>query len=187
MGSIRDELIKKGLADEKRARAVTHEDKARQKRLGPEAVEAERKAREEEVRREAERKRVEDRQRESGRRLQHQQDRESNRIPDLIRAGLVREGAAGNRRFYFVTRENTISFLEVSDTASRNLADGRVGIVESGDVVRNDFSLVASEQVAEIAHLDAGRVRFWNGGGSGGGGSSSGVPARARPPHPPRP
>ena len=78
----------------------------------------------------------------------------------------MREGAAGNRRFYFVTREGTISFLEVSDPAIRSLAEGRVAIVEAAGVVpRHDFCLVASEQAAEIAMEDAARVRFWNGGG----------------------
>jgi uncharacterized protein YaiL (DUF2058 family) len=166
MGSMRDELVKKGLAGEKRARAVTHQEMARQKRLGAEGVEAERMAREAEARREADLKRAEDRKREDERRRQHDQEHERNRIPDLIRAGLLREGAAGNRRFYFITRENTVSFVEVSDTAARNLADGRFGIVESGGVVRKkDFCLVAGEQVEEIAALDPERVRFWNGGG----------------------
>lgn len=172
MGSMRDELIKKGLANEKRARAVTHQEKARQKQLGPEALAAEQLAREKEARQEAERKRVEDRRREEERRRQHDQDLEGHRIPDLIRAGLVRDGATGNRRFYFITRENTVSFLEVSDTASRGLAEGRFGVVESGGVVRKDFCLVASEQVAEVAALDPERVRFWNGGEA---------PARSRP------
>jgi len=172
MGSMRDELIKKGLANEKRARAVTHQEKARQKQLGTEGMAAEKLAHEREARQEAESKRAEDRRREDERRRQHDQDLEGNRIPDLIRAGLVRDGAAGNRRFYFITRENTVSFLEVSDTASRNLADGRFGVVESGGVVRKDFCLVASEQVAEIAALDPARVRFWNG---------DEAPARPRP------
>ena len=51
MGSLRDELIKKGLSSEKKARAVVHGEKARQTHLGPEAVEAERQAHEAEARR----------------------------------------------------------------------------------------------------------------------------------------
>jgi uncharacterized protein YaiL (DUF2058 family) len=80
----------------------------------------------------------------------------------------VRDESAGNRRFYFITRENTVSFLEVSDQASRKLADGRVAIVESGGLVRHDFCLVASEQAAEIVKLDGDRVLFWNGSGTSG-------------------
>ncbi len=163
MGNLRDELIKKGLSDEKRARAATHEEKARQRRLGPEAAEAERREREEKAREEAELKRAEDRKREEERRHQHEQEAEQNRIPDLIRSGLVRDGGGGSRRFYFVTRENTISFLEVSDMAARNLAEGRYAIVECGGIVaRKDFCLVASVQASEIAHLEPERVRFWN-------------------------
>jgi uncharacterized protein YaiL (DUF2058 family) len=163
MGNLRDQLIKKGLADEKRARAVAHEEKARLRRLSPEELEAERQAAEKKAQAEAEEKRAADRKRDEERRLHHDQEIEENRIPDLIRSGLVRDGGAGSRRFYFVTRESTISFIEVSDGASRSLADGRFAIVESGGIVpRKDFVLVASEQADEIARLDRERVRFWN-------------------------
>ena len=86
----------------------------------------------------------------------------------MIRAGLLRDESGGSRRFYFITRENTISFLDVSDQAFRSLADGRIAIVESGGLARNDFCLVAAEQAAEITKLDRDRVRFWNGGGRSG-------------------
>lgn len=166
MGSLRDEMIKKGLADEKRARAVAHQEKARQRQVGEGAVELERRAREEEARHKSDEKRAEDRRREEERRRHHDDEIERNRIPDLIRAGLVRDGGSGSRRFYFVTRENTLSFLEVSDTAVLRLAEGRLAIVESeGVVARKDFCLVASEQAAEIVDLDPERVRFWNGNG----------------------
>lgn len=169
MGSLRDELIKKGLSSEKKARAALHEEKARQKHLGPEAIEAERRAREAEARRAEEERRAAERAREAERLRQHGDELERERIPGLIRAGLVREGVAGNRRFYFVTREGTISFLEVSDTAIRGLAEGRVAIVEAAGVVaRHDFCLVTSEMAGEIARHDAACVRFRNGGASGG-------------------
>ena len=164
MGDLRDQLIKKGLANEKRARAVTHEEEARKRRLGPEAALTEKRERDQKAREEAERKQAEDRRREEERRRLHDQESERNRVPDLIRSGLMRDGGPGSRRFYFVTRENTISFLDVSDVASRNLADGRCAIVESLGVVRNDFCLVGSEQAAELARLDPDRLRFWNGG-----------------------
>lgn len=168
MGNLRDELLKKGLASKKRARAVAHEEKARHKKLGPEAVEAERRAREEAARREAEAQRAADREREEEARRDHERELEEDRIPSLIRAGLLRDESGGNRRFYFITRENTVSFLDVSDQAVRSLADGRIAIVESGGLARHDFCLVAGEQAAEIAKLDQDRVRFWNGGGRSG-------------------
>lgn len=169
MGNLRDELIKKGLTSEKKARAAIHEEKARQKRLGPEAVEAERQTREEEARRAEEERRAADREREAERRREREGELERAHIPGLIRAGLVREGVAGNRRFYFVTRESTISFLEVSDSAIRSLAEGRVAIVEAAGIVpRHDFCLVTSEQAVEIARQDAACVRFWNGAGTSG-------------------
>jgi uncharacterized protein YaiL (DUF2058 family) len=166
MGNLRDELLKKGLTSDKRARAVLHEEKARQKQLGPEAAAAERAEREAKARQEAEEQRAADRRREEERRQSDAEERGAHRIQGLILAGLVREGAAGNRRFYFVTREHTISFLELSDTAARSLGDGRVAVVESGGIGRADFCLVAAEQAAEIARLDPERVRFWNSGGA---------------------
>lgn len=162
MGNLRDEMLKKGLISEKRARAVTHEEKARQRKVGAEAVEEERRAREEAARLEVEARRAADRQREEERRRQHDMELTESRIPGLIRLGLVREGAVGNRRFYFITRENTVSYVEVSDGAIRSLTDGRIAIVEACGVVRQDFCLVTAEQAAEIAKVDPGCVRFVN-------------------------
>ncbi len=172
MGNLRDELLKKGVISDKRARAVIHEEKARQKKLGPEAVEAERRAREEAAQRQAEARVRADREREEERQRRHEEELKTNRVPGLIRLGLVRDGGTGTRRFYFVTRENTVSYLEISDTAFRSLVEGRAAIVESSGVARLDFCLVAGEQAAEIAKLDRECVRFWNAG---------------EPPAPPRP
>jgi uncharacterized protein len=162
MGNLRDELLKKGITSEKRARAVRHEEQARQKLLGPEAVAAEAAAREEQAAREHEERMAADRRRDEERRREEASDRAAHRLDSLIHAGLLREGTAGNRRFYFVTRQHTISFLELSDGAHRSLADGRAAVVESGGLVRDDFCLVAREQAAEIGRLDPERVRFWN-------------------------
>ena len=162
MGNLRDELLKKGIINEKRARAVIHEEKARQKRLGADQVEEERRAREEAARLEVEARREADRRREEERRLQHEKELDESRIPGLIRLGLVREGAVGNRRFYFITREHTVSYIEVSDGAVRSLTDGRVAIVEACGVVRQDFCLVTAEQAHEIAKIDPACVRFVN-------------------------
>jgi uncharacterized protein YaiL (DUF2058 family) len=165
MGNLRDELLKKGLTSDKRARAVLHEEQARQKKLGPELAAAERAEHEEAARIAAEERRAADRRLEEERRAHAAEDRASHRAESLILAGLIREGTSGNRRFYFVTREHTISFLELSDVAHRSLADGRAAVVESRGLVRADFCLVAAEQAAEIARLDAEQVRFWNSGG----------------------
>jgi uncharacterized protein YaiL (DUF2058 family) len=166
MGSLRDEMLKKGLTTDKRARAVLHEEKARQKQLGAEGVALEREARAAEVARAEAEKRAQDRELAAERRARETAERAENRVDSLVRAGLLREGVAGTRRFYFVTRENTVSFLELSDTAARSLTDGRAAIVEAGGLVRADFCLVAGEQAAEIARLDHERVRFWNAGGA---------------------
>ncbi len=172
MGNLRDELRKKGVISEKRARAVIHEEKARQKKAGPEVVEAERRAREEAARREVEARREADRQREEEHRRQREEEQKAGLIPGLIRLGLVRDGGAGSRRFYFITRENKVSYLELSDQALRSVVDGRAAIVEALGVTRLDFCVVASEQAAEIAKHDREVVRFWN---------------TAGPPAPPRP
>ena len=162
MGNLRDEMLKKGLISEKRARAVTHEEKARQRKVGAEAIEEERRAREEAARLEIEARREADRRREEERRRQNERELAEQRVPGLIRLGLVREGAVGNRRFYFITRENTVSYVEVSDGAMRSLTDGRIAIVEACGIVRQDFCLVTAEQAAEIAKIDPACVRFVN-------------------------
>jgi uncharacterized protein YaiL (DUF2058 family) len=161
MGNLRDELLKKGLTSEKRARAVVHEEKARQKKLSPEELAAERADREAAAAREIEERRAADRRREEERKTDAAENREGHQVESLILSGLVKD-SGGNRRFYFITREQTISFLELSDGSHRGLADGRMGIVESGGLTRMDFCLVAAEQASAIARVDPERVCFLN-------------------------
>jgi uncharacterized protein YaiL (DUF2058 family) len=167
MGTLRDQLLKKGLADEKRERQVRHQEDARKKKIGKEAVEAEARAREEQLRAEAEQQRVEDRRRETEKVVAHQEQLHSERIPALIRAGQVKSAGFGNKRFYFVTREQTVSFVEVASVTSRGLADGRHAIIETRGDLRDDFCVVDAETARSIQALEPDRVVFWQDGAGG--------------------
>jgi len=168
MGSMRDQFIKAGLADKKQARKSRHQEQARQKKLGTAAVDAERRARDEEHRLAKEQRRAADRQRESERREQHTEELQIERVPSLIRSGQLKGNATGNRRFYFVTREQTVSFIEVSPPVQRGLSEGRHAIVDARGVLNDDFCVVGSEAARSIAALDPDRVAFWLDGASGG-------------------
>ncbi|MGD8395890.1 MAG: DUF2058 family protein [Candidatus Eiseniibacteriota bacterium] len=184
MGSIRDQLIKAGLADKKRDRKVRHEEQQRRKEVGEETIVAEQRARQEALRAEQERRRTEDRRREEERRRQHD-DTLVDRIPALIRSAAVRPNPSGNRRYYFVTRERAVSFIEVPPPVLRGLADGRHAIVETRGALRDHFCVVDAATARTLRELDADVVVLWRENGSESTrrrhAPAAGAPSRRRP------
>lgn len=166
MGTLGDQLRKAGLADQKRQRQVRHQESARRKKLGPREIEAEKRAREEERQRQAETRRLADRRREEERRQQHDAALPGQRLPALIRQGQVRGAPTGNRRFYFVTPQQTVSFLEVPPVIARSLAAGGHAIIDAAGVLRDDFCVVDADTARALRGLAPERVIIWNGAGS---------------------
>jgi uncharacterized protein YaiL (DUF2058 family) len=165
MGSLRDEMLKKGLVSSKRDRHVRHDEQQRKKQLGGKAVAEEDRRRQEQQRQEREDKRRADQQLEVERREADSDDRAEDRIPTLIRTGMVPPSSFGNRKFYFVTRENTVSFIEVPGGTIRKLAAGAQAVVEADGVLDGEFCVVTGDVARQIYDLEPDRVRFWNGTG----------------------
>ncbi len=161
MGSMRDQILKAGLVDKKQARKARHEEQSRQKSLGEAAVEAEQQSRDEEHHLARERQRAEDKQREIERRQQHEGELQSERVPSLIRSGQLKGSTGGNRRFFFVTAEQTVSFIEVAPPVVRSLADGHHAIVDARGVLNDDFCVVTADTARSIATLAPDRVMVW--------------------------
>ena len=99
MGSLRDQLVKTGLADDKRARQLAHDEKARKNKLGRDAIVAEKHAEEEERRSRDAAKREQDRAREAERSRGETAREATARAAQLLRDHLLRDGVKGPRRF----------------------------------------------------------------------------------------
>ena len=84
------------------------------------------------------------------------------RIQKMIEEGSLKETGFGSRRFYFVTRENKIPFLDLSDELTGRLEKGQAAIVEvpGDDVV--DYTIVPRAVARRMQSVDPESVRFMN-------------------------
>lgn len=168
MGSLRDELKKAGLLNDKDIRRVHQDEQQRKKDLGKEGVaEEERRQRNEAAERakaQAAKDRDLSRQRESERERKEAQARTRLGIHNAILKDI-----GGPRRFHFITRQQTIVFLEVAPEIARRLEAGELAIINrpseaSGDFAGDDYAVVPRETARTVRELAPEAVRFWNGG-----------------------
>lgn len=163
MGNLRDELVRKGLMDDKRARQMAHEEKARRHRTGHEAVAQEKQQQDTERRAKVEARREEDRRRETGRLQQQHQQQETLRLAQLLRDNALREGVRGSRRFHFVTSERKIPFMDLSEEMVHRLETGQAAICAVPGPSGTDFLLVTAETARRALEIDKEAILFWAG------------------------
>jgi hypothetical protein len=164
MGSLRDQLVKTGLADDKRARQLAHDEKARKNKLGREGITAEQRAAEEERRTREEARRAADRAREAERSKEAGEHEALARAAQLVRDHALRDGIKGPRRFHFVARDRKIPFLELSEEAAKRLEAGGAAICEVPGSSPEEFVLVTADVARRLKDTHAGFVLFLNGG-----------------------
>jgi RNA recognition motif-containing protein len=84
------------------------------------------------------------------------------RIRKMVEEASLKETGFGARRFYFVTRENKIPFLDLSDELTGRLEKGQAAIVEvPGDDV-DDYTIVPRAVARQMQTVDPESVRFLN-------------------------
>lgn len=162
MQDLRSQLMKAGLIDKKAKQHADRQARTDDRRKGADAA-----AREEEERRERfEGRRDEQRDADRRRERQRQADRaaqeERFRLRDLVRQGAVREGRAGRRRFYFVTRAGRIPFVEIGEELGLALEAGRAAILEVPLAVREEFEIVGRATAEKVSAALPELVLFWN-------------------------
>jgi RNA recognition motif-containing protein len=83
-------------------------------------------------------------------------------ILKMVEESSLKETGFGARRFYFVTRENKIPFLDLSDELTGRLEKGQAAIVEvPGDEVL-DYTIVPRAVARQMQTIDPDSVRFMN-------------------------
>ena len=84
------------------------------------------------------------------------------RIQKMVEEASLKETGFWARRFYFVTRENKIPFLDLSDELTGRLEKGQAAIVEvpGDDVV--DYTIVPRAVARRMQSVDPESVRFLN-------------------------
>ncbi len=161
MGSLRDALRKANLIDEKDAKKVAHEERVRRKELGHEGLRDERRQAEAAARQRAEEDREAQRAAAAAAREHAAPAEVLAMARDLVLAHQVRSGIKGNRRFHFVTRSDTIAFMEVDPGAGRALESGELAIVEVPGERIETFAVMKGSAVRRLRELQPELLRFF--------------------------
>ncbi|WP_141731198.1 DUF2058 family protein [Oligoflexus tunisiensis] len=156
--SLRDQLLKSGLADKNQAKKAEKEAKKRQHQqlLSPDAIKdeiskeiAERNRRQQEADRERNRLLEEERRKREG----------IHRAMDIMVAGDLRESAA-EIPYYFIHRENRISEILVTEVQQMQLAEGSLAIVSFDPDFR--YFLVDASNAEKISSCAPHFVLCWH-------------------------
>ena len=147
-------LVKAGKISDKQARKNQREQRREDRNLGEAEVAARKAKVVEEAARKAEAEQV------AARQAARSASSEENRA--LVSAHKL-EGWQGRRRWYYVRRDQRLSYFEVSDEVARLLREGQAVIVEGFDDAEGQHFLVKDPMAIGRIHVeDAAHVRFWN-------------------------
>jgi hypothetical protein len=84
------------------------------------------------------------------------------RIQKMVEEASLKETGFGARRFYFVTRDNKIPFLDLSDELTGRLEKGQAAIVELPGNDVDDYTIVPRSVARQMQSIDPESVRFLN-------------------------
>src|SRR5713226_3290123 len=161
MQNLRDQLLKTGLISKGQKQQVEQEKRRERKQL--KKGEADELARDEQRRAYAARleaQRVADRERAAAQRAQFEAKEKLLRIRQITDYWRLEE-PSGTCRWYFVTRNNVLTYLYVSEPLGLQLSTGALAIVERPDEFEEPRYVLIEREAAElIARVDPMYVRF---------------------------
>jgi uncharacterized protein YaiL (DUF2058 family) len=163
MQNLRDQLLKTGLISKGQKQQVEQEKRRERKQLKKgeaDALAQEQQRRTYEARLEAQR--VADRERAAAQRTQFEAKEKLLRIQHITDYWRLEE-PTGTLRWYFMTRNNVVKYLSVSEPLGLQLSTGALAIVERPDEVEEPRYVLIEREAAElIARVDPMYVRFHN-------------------------
>jgi len=165
MADLRDQLLRAGLIDKKSKQqadtaARRKKKKKKKKKKGSSVSDEERRrqAYEEQLATEAE----ENRRRERERHRDQDVHEREQRVSNLAGAWAVREQKPGPRRFCFVTREQRITWFDLSAPLALQLELGAMAIVDRPGDPDEPYAIVPRNIAEQISQIDPQHIRFWN-------------------------
>lgn len=163
MPNLRDQLLQAGMITKEQKRQVEQQKRQERKQHKPGHLDEvlqtqQRQAYEAKL----EAQRAADRERAAVQRALLEAREKRLQLYHIIDYWKVPTDPAGNRRWYFTTRYNTIKYLYVSETVAAQLSSGKLAIVESPEETNTPYVLIDHEAAELIAHVDATYVRFYN-------------------------
>lgn len=163
MQNLRDQLLKAGVATKQQKQQVEQEKRRKRKKQQRGQAEAEEQAQQRqahEARLAAQR--AADRERAVVQRAELDAKETLLRLQNIIHYWQLPDEPDGQRRWYFITRRNTINYLYVSNPTADRLSRGDVAIVEEPGAEEEHYVLVEREAAEHIAPIDRRVIRFSN-------------------------
>jgi len=164
MQNLRDQLLKTGLITKGQKQQVEQDKRRERKQLKKGQVDEIAQAQQRqayEARMEAQR--VADRQRAAAQRALLEAKEKLLRIQHIADYWKLSEEPSGTRRWHFVTRNNVVKYLYVSEPIALQLSTGTLAIVEYPDEREEPRYLLIEGDAADlVARIDATYVRFHN-------------------------
>jgi len=164
MQNLREQLLKSGLITKGQKQQVEqdkrHERKQLKKGQADEFAQAQqRQAYEAKL----EAQRAADRQRAAEQRVLLEAKEKLFRIRHIVDYWKLSEEPSGTQRWYFVTRNNIVTYLSVSAPLGLQLSTGTLAIVERPEESEEPRYLLIEREAAElVARIDPTYVRFYN-------------------------
>ncbi len=163
MQNLRDQLLKTGLISKGQKQQVEQEKRRERKQLKKgeaDEIAQEQQRRAYEARLEAQR--VADRERGAAQRAQLEAKEKFFRIQQITDYWRLEE-PTGTRRWYFMTRNNEVKYLYISEPLGLQLSTGALAIVERPDEFEEPRYVLLEREAAElVARVDPTYVRFHN-------------------------
>ena len=164
MQNLRDQLLQKGLISKGQKQQV-EQDKRRERKQHKKgqvdelAQAQQRQAYEAKL----EAQRAADRQRADEQRVLLEAKEKLFRIRHIADYWKLSEEPLGTRRWYFVTRNNIVKYLSISEPIGLQLSTGTLAIVERPEEFEEPRYLLIEREAAElVARIDPTYVRFHN-------------------------
>ena len=163
MQNLRDQLVKTGLVSKGQKHQVEQEKRRERKQLKKgeaDALAQEQQRLAYEARLEAQR--AADRERAAAQRAQFEAKEKLFRIQQITDYWRLEE-PTGTLRWYFMTRNNVVKYLSVSEPLGLQLSTGALAIVERPDELEEPRYVLIEREAAElVARVDPTYVRFHN-------------------------
>jgi uncharacterized protein YaiL (DUF2058 family) len=163
MQNLRDQLLKTGLISKGQKHQVEQDKRHERKQLKKgqaDEIAQEQQRRAYEAKLEAQR--IADRERAAAQRTQFEAKEKLLRIQHITDYWRLEE-PTGTLRWYFMTRNNVVKYLSVSEPLGLQLSTGALAIVERPDEFEEPRYVLIEREAAElVARVDPTYVRFHN-------------------------
>ena len=164
MQNLRDQLLKTGLISKGQKQQVEQDKRRERKQLKKgQADELARAQQQQAYEARLEAQRAADRQRAAEQHKLLEAKEKRLRIRHIIDYWKLSEEPSGTRRCYFVTQNNIVKYLYVSEPMALQLSTGTLAIVEyPGEFEAPRYLLIEGDAAALVARIDPTYVRLHN-------------------------